>query len=296
MLPFCLQPGKGIRMTRRRGDQRVHRSLARCFATLALWSASLSGAVAADGPVEIVVLKEHGVGSAAQAQPYLDRFVALAAQLNGWPAAKGRYFINRKVTEESIQATKPHYGIFSLAAFLALREKYDLQVVGNVDVWRAGGMQYHIISKSADDLRACKGKSLASDHIDDKAFIEKVVAGKAFVLDDFQLVPTTRPLQTIKAVLADEAKCALIDDAQMDELGHIAHGDDAKTVWSSNELPPMVLAAFPTASTKERDAFRASMGKLCEGEGKTACSEVGILSLKPATEKDYAGVIAEYGR
>jgi hypothetical protein len=257
---------------------------------------ALSGAAAANDSVDIVVLKEHGVGSAAQAQPYLDRFVSLAAQLNGWPSAKGRYFINRKMTEDSIQATKPHYGIFSLAAFLALRKQYGMTVVGKIDVWRAGGLQYHIISRSAEGLGGCKGKPLASDHLDDKAFIDKVVAAGAFKVDDFQLVPTARPLQTIKAVLNDDAKCALIDDAQLDELGHIEHGASAKTVWSSSELPPMVMVAFPNAPAKERDIFKANMSKLCEGEGKPACAEVGILSLKPAGEQDYASVISAYNR
>ena len=37
----------------------------------------------AGGDVKIFVLKEHGVGGATQAQPFVDKFVAIAAKKNG---------------------------------------------------------------------------------------------------------------------------------------------------------------------------------------------------------------------
>jgi hypothetical protein len=38
------------------------------------------------------------------------------------------------------------------------------------------------------------------------------------------------------------------------------------------------------------------MGRVCEGDAKAACNEVGIVSLEPATDEDYADVVALYGR
>ena len=158
--------------------------------------------VLAEGPiVGIVVVREHGVGSQALAQPYLDRFAGLAAELNGWGAATGRYFTNRDVATAFIDAEKPHYGILSLPVFLGMRSKYDLQVLGQVAVSLAGGRQYHLISKTATDLAGCKGNTLASNHADDPRFIERVVARGSFTLGDFTLVRTQRPLQTTRKVL-----------------------------------------------------------------------------------------------
>jgi hypothetical protein len=69
----------------------------------------------ADTPaVWILVVKEHGVGSPTMVQPYLDRFVAIAAEQNGWADAKGQYYNNRSAAEAFIQGHHPHYGIFSL--------------------------------------------------------------------------------------------------------------------------------------------------------------------------------------
>jgi hypothetical protein len=251
---------------------------------------------AADEGVGIIVIKEHGVGSQALAQPYLDKFVAIAADLNGWSHAEGKYFTSRTAAEPWVDATKPHYGILGLGAFLAMRTHYDLTVIGQVMVSLAGGRQYHLVSKTATDLAGCKGKTLASDHADDVRFIDRVVAGKSFTLADFTLVPTQRPLQTIKKVIAGEAVCALIDEAQLGELAHLEGADGVHSVWHSVELPPMAVVAFGSAPTAERKKFLENLDKVCDDDGKTACGEVGIESLEAASAADYASVVAAYGK
>jgi len=255
-----------------------------------------AGAEPGNETVPIVVLKEHGVGMPTLAQPYLDKFVALAAQLNGWDDAKGRYFTSRSTAEAFIKSENPHYGILSLPAFLAFREKYHLDVIGQVAVTLVGGQEYHVVSKTARDLEQCKGKRLASDHIDDARFIERVVGAGHFTLADFTLVQTQRPLQTLKYIIDGEADCALIDEAQLAELSHLEGADDVRSVWQRDELPPMVVVAFPSASAEERNVFRERLSQVCDGPGKDACGEVGIVSLKLADSNEYAAVIAAYGK
>jgi phosphonate ABC transporter substrate-binding protein len=246
--------------------------------------------------IEILVLKEHGVGSATLVQPYLDRFIASAAEENDWADAKGQYYNNRAAAEAFIQSHSPHYGIFSLPAFLAFQGKYKLDIVGQVTVSLAGGRQYFLISKTATDLAGCKGKTMASDHTDDPRFIERIVADGAFKLADFTVLQTQRPLQTIKKVITDEAVCALVDEAQLAELPHIEGADGTHAVWKSSELPQMVVAAFPSASEAERKRFQEHLGDLCEDERQSICAEVGIVSLKAASPADYAAVMAAYGK
>jgi hypothetical protein len=257
---------------------------------------ALRPALASDGTVAIIVLKEHGVGNQALAQPYLDRMVTLTAKLNGWPGGNGKYFTSRAPAEAFIKATQPHYGILSMPAFLALREPYNLRVLGRVSVSLAGGRRYYLISKTATDLKGCKGKTLATDHADDPRFINKVVFAGHAALSDFTLVPTQRPLQTIKAVLTDQSVCALIDDAQKDQLDHLADKDGAHTAWESAELPPMPVVAFPSAPAAERATFKHNLDAVCDDEGKGACAEVGIDDLTAADDADYAGVVTAYGK
>jgi hypothetical protein len=256
---------------------------------------STVSAQADTGVVWILVVKEHGVGSPTSVQPYLDRFVAIVAEQNDWADAKGQYYNNRSAVEGFVQAHHPHYGIFSLPAFLALRAKYKLEVLGQVAVSLAGGRQYYLISNSVADLAGCKGKTVASDHTDDPRFIERVVAGGRFTLADFSVVQTQRPLQTIKKVINGEAACALIDDAQFAELSHLEGAAGLRALWQSAEFPPMVVTAFPTASEAERRRFQENLANLCDDEGQSTCAQVGIVSLKAARATDYAAVVAAYG-
>jgi hypothetical protein len=123
-----------------------------------------------------------------------------------------------------------------------------------------------------------------------------VVAGGSFTLADFTVVHTQRPLQTIKKVITDEAVCALIDDAQLAELPHLEGADGLRPVWKSAELPPMPVAAFPSAPAAERQRFQENLARLCKNDGQSACTEVGIVSLKAAGATDYAAVVAAYGK
>jgi hypothetical protein len=262
-----------------------------------LWLAFVATPARAEtGEIAIVVLKEHGVGSPTLAQPYVDRFVAFTAAQNGWEGAKGRYLSSRDAAEAFIKAHGPHYGMLSLAAFLALREPYHLEVLGRVASTLAGGQQYFVVSRTARNLAACKGGTLASDHTDDGRFIERVVARGAFKLAEFELMRNQRPLLSIKQVLNGEAQCALIDDAQLAELEHLDGGSEVRVVWKSEKLPPMAVVAFPAAPAAERKVFQASLARLCDEAGQTACAEVGIQALETASARDYAGVVSAYGR
>jgi hypothetical protein len=276
----------------RRGHRRVVLLVA---GGLGLVSAA-SPARAEQEPIEILVVKEHGVGSPSLAQPYVDRFVALAAEDNGWTEAKGQYLSSRSAAETFIKTRSPHYGILSLAAFLALRERFQMDVLGRVASKLAGGEQYFIVSQSARDLAGCKGHKLASDHFADARFVEKVVARRDFKLAEFQLVKNRRPLQSLRQVLSGDVDCALLDDAQLAELQHLEGADGVKVVWKSKMLPPMAVVAFASAPIPERKLFKAKLSSVCEGKENTACAEVGIHALAPARVSDYAEVMALYAR
>jgi hypothetical protein len=277
-------------------ESAVRPSLSRC--ALAVWALLLAPrpALAADDAVAILVLKEHGVGNQALAQPYLDRMVALTAKQNNWSGATGKYFTSRSAAEAFIKSAQPHYAILSLPAFLAMRKPYKLEAIGRVAVSLAGGRRYYVISNTASKLNECKGKTLATDHGDDPRFLDRVVFDGAAKLDDFTVVPTQRPLQTIKAVLNGQAVCALIDDAQRDQIDHLADKDGVHSVWESRELPPMPVVAFPNAPPGERETFKKNLDAVCDGDGKAACAEIGIDDLTRADASDYAQVTAAYDK
>jgi hypothetical protein len=257
---------------------------------------AVAAAAPAPSRVNILVLKEHGVGGASLAQSYLDRFIALAAKQYGWADAHGQYHTTRAAAESYIRDEKPRFGILSLAAFLAFKHKYQLEVVGTAVVSRAGGQQYFLISNNASDLKGCLGQTMATDHADDPRFIERVISGKQFVLGDFKLIETQRPLQAIKKVLTGEVVCALVDDQQMAELPHIEGAEGIRSVWESSKFPSMTLVAFGATPAAEQKKFKDGLARVCDGDGKTACAEVGIMALTAADAGSYGAVLTAYGK
>jgi hypothetical protein len=242
----------------------------------------------AGSDVKLIVVREHSVGSAAQAQPYVDQLVAVAQKTQGWSSASGHYEADRASAESWINDNSPQYGIMNLAALLAFHDSQKLEIIGQVNVSTKGGQQYFIVSKSSGDVSTCKGATLATVE-DDTKFVDKVVSGGAFKLSDFTVETKKRPLQPIKAVANDEVKCALIDDAQKDD----PTAKDLKVVWSSSKMLPMAVVAFPNAPDKA--SFKSNLPNLCSSDdGKKACGAAGIQSLKTASDSDYSQVLAAY--
>lgn len=260
---------------------------------LTLAAAGTGSSYAAD-EVRLLVLKERGVGSSAQAQPVVDKFVALAQKKQGWPASKGAFHTERKSAAEYVDKQKPQFGILSLVSFLAWKDEKKLEVIGQVSSSRAGGREYHLLSKSAKDLAGCKGAKLATDLSDDPKFVEAIIAKGAFKLSDFTVEPTKRPLQGVKATIRDEVKCTLVDDAVFAELSNIEGGKALASVWKSGALPPMPVIAFATADTKLKQSLKDGLSAICDGEGKAVCGEVGIERLKSANDEAYAEALAAY--
>jgi hypothetical protein len=249
----------------------------------------------AGNAVNVIVLREHGVGTGAAAQPYLDKFIAIAAQQNGWdPASKGQYETSRSNTDTWIKAQKPSYGIFSLAAFLVYKDQYNLEPIGSATMSTGGGQQYFVISKSVADINACKGKKLTSDHFDDTKFIERVVFERNYKLADFNVNEVKRRGQPMNEAINGTSDCSLIDDSQKAELGKLDPAGTVKVIWSSKPLPePMVVAAFPSAPAAEKTAFQASLPKICPSN-QQVCTDVGLKTLQTASSATYATVVALY--
>lgn len=253
-----------------------------------------AGSAVGSDEVQVLILKEQGVGSASTAQSYVDSLMVHIARVNGWTAAKGSYQTKRAAAKTFIASSKPHYGILSLGAFLAMRGEYKLQVVGQADIEGGGGLQYYVVSKTHKDLGGCKGKTLATNHGGDTQFIDKVVGNGVFALADYSVQTTTRPVQTLKKVIAGEAECALIDDAQMAELVNLDGGADVHAVWFSAVLPAMPIVAFGDAPIEGVKTFKATLGSVCTGEGASACASAGIKALRDSDGAPYDAVVAAW--
>ena len=115
--------------------------------------------------VKVLIFIENGVGSSSQAQPHINRLIEAAKDENGWSQGKGKYITRRKRALKYVAKHKPSFGIVTLGAYLGLRKKHGLQLLGHAKVKGAGGNRYHIVAKNVSDLASCK--TLASNHLQD---------------------------------------------------------------------------------------------------------------------------------
>jgi len=256
-------------------------------------AAPQSPAAPAEDAVDVLVLRVGGTGSASSAQRYIDDLMGVAAKVNGWPSAQGKYFTSKKLAENWISAEKPHYGILSFSAYLGMRKAHDLSLLGKVDATAAGGQQFFVISINQHDLAGCKGKTLGTN-IDDAKFVDKVIGGDAFDLSEFEVVDTKRPVKTIKSVLRGETECALIDDAQISAMSKLEGAEALHTVWFSPTLPSLVVTKFGSAPDAEAKAFASNLDKLCSGGGEEACQAAGIKELSPVAADSLDAWVAKY--
>lgn len=230
--------------------------------------------------VGFVVVREAGSGSASAAQAYLDSLFASVARTNGWAGATGKYFTKRSKAKKYIEQTKPSFGFVSYGAFLGLRKGFGLTPIAVAEATAAGGSQYFLVSKNQVTPDGCKGQTLATNHAKDGRFIDRIVSGDAFDLSDFQVVETTRPVQTLKAVIDGEAECALVDDAQVVAMGQVDGGLMLRPLWSSEKLPAVVVVSFGGAPAEQVKSFSSNIEAICEGDGKATCDAAGLEALR----------------
>src|SRR3569832_1484376 len=106
-----------------------------------LFALAIDGSAQADDPVCVLFVREKGVGSAAQAQPYADKLGALIAAKMNWSAVKIPYLTTREAALKSILDTKPRYAFLTPRTFLALRQDQHLEVIGRIE-GSTGGNHY----------------------------------------------------------------------------------------------------------------------------------------------------------
>jgi hypothetical protein len=253
-----------------------------------------AAAVADPTAVGFVVVREAGSGSAAAAQSYLDSLLASVARTNGWESAAGKYFTKRTKAKAYIEEVKPSFGFLSFGAYLGLRKAYGLTPIAVADATAAGGAQYFVVSKNQVTLAGCKGQTLATNHARDGRFVDRVVSGEAFDLADFQVVETTRPVQTLKAVIDGEAECALVDDSQVLAMGQVDGGLLLHPLWSSTPLPAVIVVSFGTAPAEQVKRFTASIEAICEGDGKAVCDAAGLKAPRRVETAAFAAQQTAY--
>jgi ABC-type phosphate/phosphonate transport system substrate-binding protein len=149
-------------------------------------------------------------------------------------------------------------------------------------------------AKSLDDLQ---GKRLASNHLQDPRFVERVIFdGKIDPQKYFTLQPTSSPIKPFKQVDRGEADAALVDDSQLEHMKTLPFGGSLRVVYSSPPLPPFPLVAFTkTTSPAERESVRKLLLRMCGSpDGKEVCKSLTIGHFQPIDPAAFKSATTRY--
>jgi ABC-type phosphate/phosphonate transport system substrate-binding protein len=256
------------------------------------------------GPRDFVVAHAGEGGTSEQAAPYLEKFLGHAETTLGWPAKSttGKFFpepdadLTRYLAEQ-----KPGFGMMDIETFLELKKAEGLQPIATAHGKGKGLGKLHLVvkadssAKSVDDL---KGKTLASNHLQSAKFLTKIAfEGKTDVKKHFaKLDSKLSVLKALKAVENGEAEAALVSDYDEDWRKSSAYSG-MKVIWSSKELPPMVVVAFKGAPPKDRDAFAKMLPGMCsDTKGATVCKDLGIDKFAAPNKTELDSVAKKFDK
>ncbi len=272
------------------------------FPCLILLVAAASPALA--GPRDFVVAHAGEGGTSEQAAPYLEKFLGYAETTLGWPpkSTTGKFFpepdadLTRYLAEQ-----KPGFGMMDIETFLDKRVKEKLTVIATAHGKGKGLGKLHLVVKdpALKTLTDLKGKTLASNHLQSHKFLTKIAfEGKADVDKHFgKLDSKLSVLKALKAVEAGDAAAALTSDD--DEAWRKSSAYSTLTdIWTSPELPPMVVVAFDTrAPQKDRDAFAKMLPGMCaDAKGATVCKDLGIDKFAAPEKAKIDAVIKRFDK
>ncbi|MGB1013613.1 MAG: PhnD/SsuA/transferrin family substrate-binding protein [Nannocystaceae bacterium] len=250
---------------------------------------SLPSVLVASQPTRILVVKPSQNAVLTQ-QQVAQQLVKRAGDVNNWHTESR--VVPASAVRDSIVREHPSFGIVPFATFLALREAHDLELIGATTSRR----QFVLVSrtgKSATQSPAvCRGLPLASTHISDPAFVDRVVSAGAWRLGDFELAPAQSTGLPLRQVLTGEAACALVDTRQLAQL--TGFDDKVQVVWQSREFPDNVVVAFGQASASERATFRSHLREICQGTGEATCDQLGTAGFEPTRRGGFRDEVRAY--
>jgi len=259
--------------------------------------ATLSLAPTADQETKIQLIMVNERASLSQSLAFKDfhRFTKMLAYHNGWAprSVRGKFFKNIRAANIYVKEHKPRYAFLTLPVFLAWKKRFNLGAIGYANTqgnsqWMAASSKYHIISSSETSLADCKSKRVISHFWKDAQFLNAAVGGSAWSVKDFDEFPLSASDSVLSSLVSEppKADCALVDDAQMGDMKRLAGADKLKTLWSSAQLPAVIVAYFPSVSWNDQMSFKNTLPDICAGNGLLPCAAMGITSFQVAEPAD----------
>ncbi|MGM0578680.1 MAG: PhnD/SsuA/transferrin family substrate-binding protein [Myxococcota bacterium] len=269
-------------------------------APLALFAALLLALLpTAAGAKTVAICHDLGPGNTEQAADKVDRFLAHMARSAGLPedAFEGAYHTEREACEAYVADHEPVLAVLDLATLLHHAEDWELEPVAHVGP--ADAVKYHVLVRKGtyDALSDLEGQEIWAALPEDDAYLSHVVLdGEVDAGEAWKLEYTARVLKGLRKVGRGQAAATVVGHEAYEHRGALGLPEELVSIHESPALPGLTLVAVGAnePDTDLVDKVRASLPKLCEGDGEEMCDQLGVKELKPAEAERFEALRRKY--
>ena len=269
----------------------------RFFALIALLAFVRPALAAVD---ELLLCLPGFPGSAAQAQPYIDRMLRHLEQKLGRPAGSitGVYLSDEVAADRAIAEKKPSVALVGSSILAGRHKALGMKVIAKLEVAGRSQEVYSIVAKKGgvSTIAGLAGKRISGVVVNDERFVVNVLLDEKVKMGSLTLMPQRRPLKSLRDVARGEADAAVVDQSVVDSMRELPEAADLVVIHTAKAVPAPAVVVMGSGVADAEALGKALVGMCDRPDGAELCKTLTLTSIKAATDRDYKELFDRYGR
>ena len=250
----------------------------------------------------VSVCQDRGPGTTKQAAPTIATFLGHMARSMGADASsfKGAYLNSRAACDAHAKAQGSVFAVLDADTLLAHGSDWKVEPIAHLGT--AEQAVWHVLVREGTlkSLAQLDGKTIMSTAPGGARFVSNLILEGAVKADALQLKGTAKPLKALRSLARGKVDAAIVDQEAFAALAQLNLPVTLDVLGKSKPLPGLTLATIQAGATAPPAALvkslKASLGKLCEGEGKKLCKTLGVRGFSRVAPGWWKGLRKRYAR
>jgi len=238
-------------------------------------------------------------GTAAQAQPYIDKMLRHLEQKLDKPAGSitGVYLSDEVEADKAITQKKPSVALVG-ASILASRHKaLGMKVIAKVEVSGRSEEVYSVVVKKGAiaSLSDLAGKRVSGVVVNDEKFVVNVLLDRKVPMGSLVLSSQKRPLKSIRDVARGDVDAAIVDQAAVAAMKEIPEAAGLIVLHTAKAVPAPAVVVMGSGTADAAALTKALVGMCGQTDGAELCKTLTLTAINAASDKDYQDLFTRYG-
>jgi hypothetical protein len=250
----------------------------------------------------ISVCQDRGPGTTKQAAPTIATFLGHMAKSMGEDASSfdGAYLNSRAACDAHAKANGSVFAVLDADTLLSHRADWKVEPIAHLGtaehtVWRVLVRQGTL--KNLADL---SGKTVMSTAPGGSRFVSNLILDGAVKAEALTLKGTAKPLKALRNLARGKVDAAIVDQEAFAALAELNLPVALVVLGKSKPLPGLTLAIVEVGKTPAPaslvKSLKASLGKLCAGEGEKLCKTLGVRGFSRVAPGWWKRLSERYAR